>query len=156
MLITGPGMVATWGPPKAPLTTRFQYSIYDEPELVRFYPPLTPETTDPEQISAAVYGQLLVLGGQIANSGTLNSVRRSVAWLLGGEIPPEIMTRLRSDPGALATISNGVATRALYLGDAYWKDYLRRFRDLRIGHNYFYEWLADAQHQTTLLLTPAH
>jgi len=156
MLITGPGMVTTWGPPSPPLVSRFQYSLYDEPELVRFYPPLPQNTTDPDQISTVLFGQLLVLGGQIANSSTLDGVRRSVAWLLGGEIPREIMTRLRADPGALATISNGMVTRALYLGDGYWADYLRRFRELRIGHNYFYEWMADAKHQTTLLLTPTH
>ena len=47
-----------------------------------------------------------------------------------------------------------MATRALWMGDAYWADYLRRFRSLKIGHNYWYEWLADANHQTTLLLVP--
>jgi hypothetical protein len=97
----------------------------------------------------------MVVGGQVANNVTLEKVRRSVVWLLGAEIPHEIIARLRTDPGALATISNGYATRALWLGDSYWADYRRRFMSLRIGHNYFYEWLADAKHQTTLLLTPA-
>jgi hypothetical protein len=155
MLITGPGVVVNWGPPKPPLVTRFQYSLFDEPELVRFYPPMNKNATDPDLIAGALYEQLMVVGGQVANNVTLEKVRRSVVWLLGAEIPHEIIARLRTDPGALATISNGYATRALWLGDSYWADYRRRFMSLRIGHNYFYEWLADAKHQTTLLLTPA-
>jgi hypothetical protein len=83
-----------------------------------------------------------------------NAVRRSVRWLLGGELPEDVVHRLRADPGGLGTLSNGFATRALWLGDAYWAGYLKRFDTLKIGHNYYYEWMSDAKHQTTLLLTP--
>jgi hypothetical protein len=155
MLVTGPGTIATWGQPKPPLVSRFQYSLFDEPELVRFYPPLGPEAASPDLLSGALYTQLLVIGGQLADKTVLDGIRRSVSWLLGGVIPPEVMNHLRTDPGGLATISNGIATRSLWMGDAFWNDYLRRFLTLKIGHNYFYEWMADTDHQTTLLLTPA-
>ena len=155
MLVTGPGVITTWGQPKAPLVSRFQYSLFDEPELVRFYPPLGPDAADPELLSGALYGQLVILGGQLADKTVLDGIRHSVGWLLGDAIPSEIMTRLKRDPGGLATISNGMATRALWMGDAFWADYLRRFQTLKIGHNYFYEWLSDKSHQTTLLFTPA-
>ena len=155
MLITGPGVIKNWGQPNAPLMSRFQYSLYDEPELVRFYPPVRKDAIDPDVISGALYEQLMVIGGQLANESVLEAVRRSVRWLLGDVLPREILARVNVDPGALGTLSNGLATRALWMGDAYWADYLRRFKSLKIGHNYFYEWLADAKHQTTVLLLPS-
>ena len=155
MLITGPGVINSWGQAKPPLVSRFQYSLFDEPELVRFYPPVRADATDPDLIAGALYEQLMVVGGQMVDKILLDDVRRSVSWLLGGLIPNEIMTRLKSDPGGLGTLSNGMATRALWMGDAFWADYLQRFRTQKIGHSYFYEWMADAKHQTTLLLTPA-
>ena len=154
MLVTGPGMINSWGPPQAPLVSRFQYSLFDEPELVRFYPPVRADATDPDLVAGALYEQLEVVGGQMVDKTVLDGVRRSVSWLLGDLIPIEILTRLRTDPGGLGTLSNGMATRALWMGDAFWAEYLRRFRTQQIGHSYFYEWMADAKHQTTLLLTP--
>jgi hypothetical protein len=155
MLITGPGVIAGWGKPVPPLVSRFQYSLFDEPELVRFYPTVAKDAIDPDLIAGALYEQLMVVGGQMANDSVLEAVRRSVRWLLGDVLPREILARVNVDPGALGTLSNGLATRALWLGDAYWADYLRRFKSLKIGHNYFYEWLADAKHQTTVLLLPS-
>jgi hypothetical protein len=156
MLVTGTGATTSWGTPQAPLTTRFQYALFDEPELVRFYPPVRADATDPNVFAGALYEQLQVVGGQLVDETALESVRRSVGWLLGDVIPREVMDRLRTDSGGLGTLSNGLATRALWRGDAFWTDYLRRFKSLRIGHSYYYEWLADAKHQTTLLLTPGH
>jgi len=155
MLITGPGVIKNWGKPDPPLVTRFQYSLFDEPELVRFYPPVSKDAIDPDVIAGALYEQLMIIGGQLADDKVLEAVRRSVRWLLGDVLPREILARVSVDPGALATISNGIATRALWMGDAYWADYLRRFKSLKIGHNYWYEWLADAKHQTTLMLVPS-
>jgi hypothetical protein len=155
MLVTGPGVMNTWGEPKLPLVSRFQYSLLEEPELVRFYPPLGADAADPDLLSGALYTQLLIIGGQLADKAVLDGIRHSVAWLLGDVMPHAVIAHVRSDPGALATLSSGMATRALWKGDAFWADYLRRFKSLKIGHNYYYEWLADTKHQTTLLLTPA-
>ena len=156
MLVTGPGVINSWGQPQPPLVSRFQYSLFDEPELVRLYPPVRADATDPDVLAGSLYEQLMVVGGQMVDKTVLDGIRRSVSWLLGDEIPQEILARLRKDPGGLGTLSNGLATRALWLGDAFWADYLRRFRTQKIGHSYFYEWMAEAKHQTTLLLTPAH
>jgi hypothetical protein len=156
MLVTGPGVINSWGQPTLPLKSRFQYALFDEPELVRFYPPVRTDATDPDLLAGALYEQLQVVGGQMVDKTVLDSIRRSVSWLLGDTIPAEIMGRLRADPGGLSTLSNGMATRALWMGDAFWADYLRRFRTQKYGHSYFYEWMAEAKHQTTLLLTPAH
>ena len=155
MLVTGPGVINSWGQPRLPLLSRFQYSLFDEPELVRFYPPVRTDATDPDLLAGALYEQLQVVGGQMVDKTVLDGIRRSVSWLLGDLIPIEIMTRLKTDPGGLGTLSNNMATRALWMGDGFWAGYLQRFRTQKIGHSYFYEWMTDAKHQTTLLLTPA-
>ena len=155
MVITGPSVGHAWGAPSPPLTSRFQYSLFDEPELVRFYPTVRADATDPDLLAGALYEQLQVVGGQAVNATILDRVRASVRWLLGGELPRDVKARLRSEAGGLGTLSNGLATRALWMGDRFWDDYLRRFDRLKIGHGYFYEWITDARHQITLLLVPA-
>ncbi len=155
MLVTGAGFNTSWGAPTPPLTARFQYALLDEPELLRFYPPVRTDATDPDLLSGSVYEQLQVVGGQMVTGAMLDRVRKSVRWLLGAELPPDVLNRLRSDPGALGTLSGGMATRALWMGDTFWTGYLSRFDHLALGHSNFYDWLAEAKHQTVLLLTPA-
>ncbi len=155
MIITGPAITESWGPPKPPHITRFQYSLIDEPELVRFYPPVRADASDPDLLAGALYEQLMVVGGQNVMGSILNRVKRSVAWLMGGELPRELKGRMQADAGGLGTLSSGMATRALLLGDGFWADYLARFDRMLIGHNYFYEWISAPEHQSTLLLTPA-
>jgi hypothetical protein len=155
MLVTGAGFNTSWGPPTPPLTARFQYSLLDEPELLRFYPPVRTDATDPDLLAGAVYEQLQVVGGQMVTVAMMTRVRKSVRWLLGAELPPDVLGRFRSDPGAMGTLSGGMAGRALWKGDTFWRGYLSRFDSLSLGHSNFYDWLADAKHQTLLLLTPA-
>jgi hypothetical protein len=154
MLVTGPALAGTWGPATLPLTTRFQYSLLDEPELVRFYPPVTPGVTDPDLVAGALYEQLHMVSGQNVPAGILVRVKRSVRWLLGSELPSDLVRRLRTETGGLGTLSNGAATRALWKGDEFWAGYLARFDETKLGHNYFYSWITQPEHQSILLLTP--
>lgn len=154
MLVTGAGVTRSWGQATPPLTSRFQYSLLDEPELVRFYPPVAQGVTDPDVVSGALYEQLQVVGGQMADSHVYDRVRLSVRWLLGGELFPELRTRLHGDASGLGTLSGGMATRALWKGDAFWTDYLQRFDALKLGHSFFYDTIAEPAHQAVLLLTP--
>ena len=154
MLVTGPALTHNWGAAPLPLTSRFQYSLLDEPELVRFYPPVPKDATDPEVVAGSLYEHLKVVGGMNVMAPMLNRVKRSVRWLIGGELPPDLRARLRTDTGGLGTLANGAATRALWLGDGFWARYLERFDGTMIGHNYFYEWITQPEHQSILLLTP--
>lgn len=156
MLVTGAGLTQSWGPPAPPLVARFQYSLLDEPELVRFYPPVRADATDPDLLAGAVFEQFQVVGGQLVTLGIMNRLRDNVLWLVGGPIPGDILGRLRRDPSGLGSLSSGLVTRALWHGDAFWNDYRERFETIKLGHSYFYEWLVDPAHQSTLLLTPAH
>lgn len=156
MLITGPALVRAWGAATAPLTSRFQYAILDEPELVRFYPPMRADATDPDLAAGALHEQLVVLGGQNVLGTVLERVKRSVSWLLGDLLPADLRARLRTDASGLGTLSNGAATRALWRGDRFWAQYLERFAATTIGHNYFYSWITAPEHQSIVLLTPRH
>jgi hypothetical protein len=156
MLITGPALTHAWGGAKPPLTSRFQYSLLDEPELVRFYPPAPPESSDPERLAGALHEMLQVVGAQNVVGPMMNRVKKSVRWLLGAELPAELRERLQREAGGLGTLSSNLATRALWKGDAFWNEYLARFDRSSLGHNFFYEWLTVPEHQAVLLLTPAH
>ena len=155
MAITGASITKSWGTAGPPLVSRFQYSIYDEPELIRFYPPLAADATDPDLLAGALYEQLQVIGGQLVMLPILDRMRYSMAWLLGAPMPPEIVKRMQGEPAGLGTLTSGMATRAVWYGDPFWAGYLERFMTLKLGHSSFYEHMADAAHQTTLLLTPA-
>ena len=154
MLVTGAGINTSWGRPGPPLAARFQYSLLDEPELVRFYPPVRADATDPDLLAGALYEQLQVVGGQMVTAGVLKQMRLSVRWLLGAELPRDVLHQFRAEPGAMGTLSSGMATRALWMGDAFWNGYLANLDRLSLGHSFFYDRLADARNQTLLLLTP--
>lgn len=155
MLITGPALTHSWGGVKEPLSSRFQYSLLDEPELVRFYPPVPATGNDPELVAGSLHEMLMVVGGKQVVGVMMDRVKRSVRWLLGAELPSELRERLHREAGGLGTLSSNLATRALWRGDAFWNEYLARFDRASLGHNYFYEWITAPEHQAVLLLTPA-
>lgn len=154
LVFTGATLNKSWEPARPPLTSRFNYSLFDEPELVRFYPPVAPEASDPDVLAGALSEQLLTVGGQTVLLETMDRLRYGLAWLLGAPMPLDIVQRMRTAPASLGTLSSGMATRAVWHGDKFWSDYLERFMTLKLGHSNYYEHLADAAHQTTLLLTP--
>lgn len=155
MLITGSGVMRSWGPAAPPLVSHFQYSLMDQPELVTFYPPMPANATDPDVVAGGLYEQLQIVGAFVTADESLARMRKSVRWLLGGELPPELQLRMHSEPGGLGTLSSGMATRALWMGDGFWADYLFRFDTQKVAHTSFYGDIADPSHQTVLLLTPA-
>ena len=154
MLITGPALAHSWGAPKGPLRSRFQYSILDEPELVRFYPPAPPQDREPAHLAGTLNSALDAVAAQSVTAPMLDGMRRNVRWLLGAELPVDVRARLKKETGGLGTISTGLATRALWMGDAFWSSYLARFDGALLGHQYFYSHLSSPERQTTLLLTP--
>lgn len=153
-LITAAGLPKSWGPPAAPLSSRFQYSLFDDAELVRFYPPVAPGTTDPQGMGKEFSFRLDELGAIAVGADQLDRVRSSVAWLLGAPLTQDLKRRSRSEAGALSTLATSTATRALWQGDAFWDDYLLRFQTQRYGHSSFYKHMDQPEHQFKLLFTP--
>lgn len=154
LLVTASALQQAWGAPTAPLTSRFQYALFDEPDLIRFYPRAAGTQGDPERLADALFEQLDVVARENITMQVLNALRAQVDWLLGGPLPPDVRARLRRDPGGLGTLTTCMATRALGRGDAFWDDYRRRFERTPYGPSTFYGWLTNPAEQVALQLVP--
>ncbi len=152
MLVMGAWCNDHWGKPSAPLTTRFQYSLYDEPDLVRFYPPLS------EPAAAAVtrvFGEAAeTFRGTSTPMQVLDQFRASVGWVLGGPLPPSIRRRATVEGGPLGTLATTTAIRTLWRGDEFWGTYARRFFETPIAPSAFMGWVTDPRNQLVLVFRP--
>ncbi len=153
-LMLGDLATQLWGPAPAPLTSRFQYRLFDDPTLARFFP----TTQDPQGNSLA---QSLLQLVERANREPLTSEERdrfgqALVWMLGGELQPELRTEIQRDPGALATLANGAAVRELWGGEAFWKLYRRRFLSGPAGAGpALLGWYRDSNHLVVVQHNPA-
>lgn len=142
-----------WGDPEPPLTTRFQYSLGDDPELARYYPPVTVgahlSLEDEVRLTLAEY----VMAP--ADSVSRQRLIRGVAWILGGPMPRETLLRARKDPATLSALCSNMAARAIYGDDGFWTEYLRRFETAPDEEPRWSAWFLEPKHQVQLLFTPA-
>lgn len=153
-LITAAGLQRSWGPPAAPLTSRFQYSIFDDPDFARFYPPVAPGTTDPQGMGEEFSFRLDELAAVAVSADQLDRVRSSVSWMFGAPLSRDFLRRAQNESGPLSTLGTSMATRALYLGDEFWDGYRERFETQRYGHSSFYAQMDQPARQFKLLLMP--
>ncbi|MFN8587712.1 MAG: hypothetical protein U0704_07890 [Candidatus Eisenbacteria bacterium] len=154
MIISGPYVTNTLGRPAAPLTSRFQYSLFDEPDLVRFNLSPAAGETKPEVLHEQLSWLMDKLSETQLERGMFEAVRHNVLWLVGGPLPMSVREQMRRQPGSLGTLATGMASRTLWKGDAFWAEYLGRLQTTLRGHNTFAAWLTDPSHQAVLLLTP--
>jgi predicted Zn-dependent peptidase len=143
------------GLPAAPLKSRFQYSLFEEPELARFYTAPAATETDPASLGTDFHYALDMLGGQVIVSDAMESVRGRVDWLLGGLLPGGLRQQACQQPYTLEPLSHSMVTRALWRGDAFWDRYRKAFETTRLMPDIFYRWMDDPAHQARLLLVPA-
>lgn len=154
MMSCGPWFTNKLGRPAEPLTSRFQYSLFDEPDLIRFYPPARPTETAPAEVTRQFNGLLDQFAETTLDRDSREAIRRSVGWLIGAPLPPSAKEQIRKQPGSLGTLATSMASRALWRGDEFWAGYLERFEATHRGHNTFTGWMSDPAHQATLLFTP--
>lgn len=155
-VLAGSHATRRWGEPEAPLTSRFQYSIMDEPDLARFFPPLGPEADNPALLSEEFITTMREVIQNPLDPSVLRDAWRGLDWLLGGPVAPEMRGRISMDAGALSTLSVGGAVRELWGGEPFWSVYRQRFRAAAAVE--FRDWLAyygDEPHTTRVLMTPA-
>ncbi len=150
-------MVAThttriWGPP-APLPSRFQFSVLDDPALARFYPRLDKD-----------HATLHALGEEFANSmdevmeltitsDAIWTVGQSVMWLFGGPMPSSLRRHVQQDAPALNQIAVADAQRALLGSEAFWAEFRARLDPLRSpGPSTWNSYLSNPAHLSRLLL----
>jgi hypothetical protein len=155
LVLVGGHCAKSWGPPEAPLTTRFHYSIYDDPELARFYPPVGPAETDPTLLRISFVNTLNDLSSRKVTPDSYFALWHGLNWLLGGPIPTEIFDRILREPGALHTLAAGTAVRELWGGEPFWSQYRERF-EKAVGTPYpeWYKRMLAPRYMVNLLFVP--
>jgi predicted Zn-dependent peptidase len=154
-LIVGAQANLQWGDPTPPLSSRFQYSILEDPDLVRFYPPLKPNDREAGALSFAfAHG----VGGEdnlVVSDDVIENLRSGVNWLVGGPLHAAVLARMRTQSGALILLTNSMVERELRGGEAFWSVYRRRMEEA--GAPDFVYWLGrmrEPKHQVALLYLP--
>ena len=145
-----------WHETLAPLTSRFQYSLYDDPDLAHFYPPAGPGTAADSALDAPFNETVSKLGAMVFPRESYEEMLRGIAWLLGDPMPPEILMRCTRDPGVLGTLSSNQAVRELWGGEPFWREYRSQFRPEHIKD--FYTWvsyLLDPKNRVEVLIRPS-
>lgn len=156
IILTGGHASERWGRAESPLTSRFHYSLMDEPDVARFYPPLGRDASDPALVTEEFISTSREIVQTELDPEVLKNAWRGLDWLLGGPLPPELRGRVSLDAGGLSTLSSGAATRELWGGEAFWSVYRRRFRQATSLE--FRPWLAyygNPDHIARILMTPA-
>jgi hypothetical protein len=143
-----------WG--RGPLAARFKYSIFADPQLVEFFPPVMPNETDSDQLGVNLQDTIEKLGGTIIEPSTYKEIRQNHQWLFGGPMSPALVQRSREHPGTLFTVANTLAVRALWGDQAFWDRYLARFMSDHVtGGPQWIEYFEAPTNIVRLLLVPA-
>ena len=154
MLVMGEFCHQSWAP-VPPVSTRFRYSILDEPDLVRFYPATAPETTDAGALGRELRQTLGALNAMVVLANEYQGYRYGVLWLLGGPMTKRVLAQVRSDGAALNNLCNNLAARELTGGEAFWSRYRVRFLEpVEPGMSDWARWVCLPEHQVALLFTP--
>jgi len=143
-----------WGRSSGPLSTRFQYSILEDPELVRFYPPVR-AITDSLRLLESFSTAVSEVGHMIIGRESYDTARRGVGWLVGDALPPEILSRVISDPTALHTMCRNSAALEMTGGEAFWSGYRRRLMEtIEPTFPHWGPYLLAASHRVELMFEP--
>jgi hypothetical protein len=155
MVVFGAWANDHWGKPVAPFRSRFQYSLFDEPDLVRLYPPVGAGTREVQPLLDEFNLRADLFAQTMTPMAILDQARGVTGWLIGGDLPGMLLRHARRDPGTLGTLAGTAAHRALWRGDAFWAEYRRRFETSPLAPGYFYSALVDPRRQIGVLFTPA-
>jgi hypothetical protein len=145
----------TWNRGVANPQPRFQFALVDEPEMMRLFPPVPEDETDPGRLVYRLRAAAEQLPTLIIPEPQFVRLRTSVSTVLGGPMPAEQRAALRGNPGILHTLARGQATCELRMGAAFWDEYRRRLERVRPAHvSLWREWMNAPENEVVLLLTP--
>src|SRR5207247_5554165 len=123
-----------------------------DPELVRFYQPVTNSNLDVDRTFSALLSQA---SEAIADSASIRLAAESVMWLTGGAMPADLAKRANQDPGVIHTLATTLAALEAFGDEAFWTDYrarLARAKSLDLGP--FFRVYEDPKRLIGLLLRP--
>jgi hypothetical protein len=154
-LLFGSFVKTRWLPPAPPLTSRFQYVLFDEPDLAIFYPPVSIDARDTLRSSEEFAVALREMPGENAEVEVYDRIRRGAGWLLGAPFPLPLLRRARSEPGMLLTLASSMAARATWGDETFWASYRRRFdQNLETDWVYWRGYFAALKNQVEMRLLP--
>jgi len=156
LLVLGGKAKQSWDPPARPLTTRFRYSLLEDPGFARLYPPaVPPQAPDPKSTAALLEWTVEELLDKGIPRETYDGLRHNLLWMMGGPMPKGLLDGVRRDPAALNFFCASLASQALWGNEVFWAEYRRRF-DAGVSPEFGFwaDWLRDPGHQATLLLLP--
>ncbi len=156
ILLLGGQAKQSWGPPEPPLTTRFQYSLLDDPDFVRFYPPAAAaQALDPRSIPEMLSWTIGELLDRPIPAESYAGLRHNLLWMMGGPMPAALLEGVQRDPAALNVLCTSLASQALWGNEVFWTEYRRRFdADVSPKFGFWTNRLREPWRQVVLLLMP--
>ena len=154
-LLIGNHFGNTWQMPNDPVTSRYQYAVLDEPDLVRLYPWVAADETRLEALSGAAQEALDRARSLIFTEQILRGLCSPLVWLMGGPMPPDSRLRITSNPAALHTLARSMAACSMWGGEEFWAGYRRRLQQLPAGDlDKWIDYFLAPEHQVRLLMVP--
>jgi hypothetical protein len=155
-LILGAKTGELWGNPEPPLYSQFQYSVLEDPDMVRFYPPLQVDPSLPNVVAMSFNHTLGDDDNMVISDVLVEKLRGGIAWLLGAPLTDTQLDRMRVNITTLILCSTQMCERELRGGEAFWSVYRRRLEEAGAPDLVF--WLArlrNPKYQVQVLLKPA-
>ncbi len=150
-LSAGGFLSRAWGPPVAPLKARFQFSLANDPEMARFYPSI-PRGATMQQSFRTRFDEMTEA---ILDSSSVVEAERTLTWLAGGAMPPDLLKRSLADPSLIHTLATIHAALEAYGDEAFWSGYRARIgRAHRLDLAVVVGWYQDARRRIELVLHP--
>jgi len=125
-ILIGSAFSAHW-PRTAIIPSRFQYSIIDDPDLIRIYPIVTTSDYEVGVIRESYLEAMIALTQLQIRPEEFRSLQAGVRWLIGGTLTRDLRKRMATDRGLLMTLASSGATRELWGGESFWREYRRRY-----------------------------
>jgi hypothetical protein len=144
-----------WSDPVPPLYSLFQYSVLEDPDLVRFYPPLKGDSSAPDLVGLSFSHTLGDNDNLVISDDLVDKLRDGIAWLLGAPLKDTQLDRMRINNTTLILCSTQMAERELRGGEAFWSVYRRRLQEA--GAPDLVWWLArmrNPKYQVQVLYKP--
>lgn len=134
---------------------RFQYGLFDEPELARVYPDVQPGV-GPERLGEAVVALVEPMMQFTLLSRWLVQSRDRTTYLLGGPVPTSVLRQMKQNPRMLIAFSRAQASCELIRGPAFWDGYRARLMQVdALAAKPMLQRMTEEQHQVRVVLAPA-
>jgi hypothetical protein len=157
MLVLGTHFSEAWSLPSDLGHAPFQYQMLEDPEFVRFYPPVTPHERNPRAPGIELSHAMDQVAAMIVTVDDYVEVTEKVLWLLGGPMTPQVKRLAQNDANSLNLVATNMVARRMWGDDAFWAEYRRRMNPHLIRSvGQWNDYVSSSRHQAQLLVVPRH